>query len=496
MSDKDSGHSADRRLFLGGTALGLLGVTSAVAQPAPASRPPAVPAGGETLSQILAQYIAGFDLKAVPRDVLRIARISFIDTVGVMLAGSQEQISSIACDMVKAEASAPAATIVGQSLRASPQLAALANGIAGHAMDYDFTYISGQSVSAVIPAILPVAETVGASPAECLAAFIIGCEVSGRIVRSNFNASLLGGWHTTGMVGVIAAAAACARLMKVPVEAIPNVLGITTSLASGVSANFGTMTKPLHAGNAARNAVTAAQLGSRGFTALPAAFEHHSGYFADFGRGLDVSYESFEDLGSKYALDDPGPRLKAYPCGGLTHSSIEAALALREKLGARVADISAIHCAVTKNAGGRAGTQWPSSVEGAKFSVSYLVAYSLIHGAPRLPAFTEEALKDGGVKTLAAKVTASVDPALGPGTNVSPAIVKITLKDGQVFEQRRDQVTGTKEVPMTQAQVEEKFMDCALHAVTADNARKILAILNALPEQSSFDSLWPLLRRA
>jgi 2-methylcitrate dehydratase PrpD len=494
LDKNDSTQSVDRRLFLGTSAMTLLGVSSALAQPA--AKPPEVPAGSKTLSRILAEYIVGFDLKNVPPDVIRTARICFIDTVGVMLAGSQEHISSIVCDMVRAEGAAAAVSIVGQSLRTSPQLAALANGVAGHAMDYDFTYLSGQAVTAVIPAILPVAESVHATPAECLAAVIVGCEVGGCIVRANFHASLNGGWHTAGIVGVIAAAAASARLMKLPVEAIADVLGITTSLASGLSANFGTMTKPLHSGHAARDGVMAALLGRNGFTALPAAFEHHSGYFADFGRGLDVTFEPFKQLGSSYTLLDPGPRLKAYPCGGLTHSSIEAALALRDKLGARLDDIAGIHCAVTKNAGGRAGTQWPATVESAKFSVSYLVAYSLVHGTPRLPAFTEEALKDAQVKALAAKVTASIDPALGPGTNGSPAIIRITLKDGQVVEQRRDQVTGTKEVPMTQTLLEGKFMDCASHAVSADAAKAILAILNGLPDGSSLDGLWPLLRRA
>src|SRR5215217_3797609 len=229
--------SFNRRLFLSASALTLM--TASVAQ-AQTPKPPELPHGGKTLTQILAEFIVGFDLKHVPPELIERARIGFIDTLGVMLAGSQEHVSSIVGDMVKMEASAPSATIVGQSLRASPQLAALANGVAAHAMDFDFTYISGQSVIAVIPAILPVAETVGATPAECVAAFIVGCEVGGRIVRSNFHASLHGGWHTTGMVGVIAAAAACCRLMKAPVETIPDVLGLAVSLASGVSANFGT----------------------------------------------------------------------------------------------------------------------------------------------------------------------------------------------------------------------------------------------------------------
>src|SRR6185436_15454232 len=152
--------------------------------------------------------------------------------------------------MVKLEASAPAATIVGRSLRASPQLAAFANGVSAHAMDFDLTYFAGQSIAGLIPAILPVAETTDASPSDMLAAFIIGAEVCARMSRAAPTLSRVGGWHTTGTVGTMAVAAACARLMKVPAAAIPDIIGITASLAAGVTSNFGTMTKPLHSGQA------------------------------------------------------------------------------------------------------------------------------------------------------------------------------------------------------------------------------------------------------
>jgi 2-methylcitrate dehydratase PrpD len=496
MQRKRATHSLDRRLFLGtsaGTLLGLSG--SALAQeqrPAAAAR---ATEPAKKLTAALAEFIAGFDLKAVPPEVLDRARVGFIDTMGVMLAGSREEVSHIVVDMVKAEGSAPAASLVGQSVRASPQLAALANGVAAHAMDYDFTFLSGQSVSPVIPAILPVAETTGATPAECVAAFIIGCEVAARIVRSSPRLSNDGGWHTTGTVGAIAAAAAAARLLKVPADRIADVIGISVSLASGISVNYGTMTKPLHAGNAARNGVMAALLGSKGFTSHALAFEAVAGFYNTFGRGLDTSYEPFKDLGRRWDLVSIGYSLKAYPCGGRGHTAIEAALALREKVGARLADISNIHCAVSKSSALRINTEWPDSVEAAKFSAAYVIAYSLIHGAPRIPAFTDAALKDERVRTLARLVTASADPELSDAFGESPARLKITLKDGQTFDMRKDYATGSKQLPMSQAQLEEKFLDCAAQSVSADVARRILAALNTLAERPSFDGFWPLLRR-
>jgi 2-methylcitrate dehydratase PrpD len=126
--------------------------------------------------------------------------------------------------------------------------------------------------------------------------------------------------------------------------------------------------------------------------------------------------------------------------------------------------------------------------------VAYLVPYALVHGAPKITAFTDVALRDTRVQALAKTVTASVDPELGPGTGGSPARLKITLANGDVIEQRNDYATGSTHNPMTRAQVEEKFTDCATQAVSAENARKILAALDALPGRASFDDVWPLLR--
>ena len=132
---------------------------------------------------MLAEFVVGFDLKQVPPEVIERARVAFIDTIGVAVAGSHEEVAHIVAEMVKAEGSSPQCTVIGQSLRASPQLAALANGVANHAMDYDFTFLSGQAVAPVIPALLPVAEVTNATPADVLGAFIVGCEVAARIDR-------------------------------------------------------------------------------------------------------------------------------------------------------------------------------------------------------------------------------------------------------------------------------------------------------------------------
>jgi 2-methylcitrate dehydratase PrpD len=297
------------------------------------------------------------------------------------------------------------------------------------------------------------------------------------------------------MVGVLGVAAACARLMQAPREAVPNIMGIAASLASGVSSNYGTMTKPLHCGNAARNGVLAASLGRSGFTASPVAFEGRNGYFQSFSRGIDLSLEGFGDFGQRYDLLVGRHRFKPYPCGGLTHTAIQAALDLSPRVAGRFDAIKNIHCFVARAAGQRATTTWPADTEQAKFSVGYLVPYALVHGAPRIAAFTSKALDDDRLKALQPKVTASVDPELGRGDDDSPARIRITMNDGAVYEQRKDFSTGSHMLPMTPAELEDKFQDCAAQVMDKERAAKILAILNELPTRASFADFWPLFRK-
>lgn len=453
------------------------------------------PAPPARLSELIAAYVTGFDLNSVPPEVIERARMVIIDTIGVMLAGSHEPVTRKVLAMTRAEASAPQASIVLERQRASPQLAALVNGVAAHGMDYDFTFLRAQSIVALVPAILPVAEVLDSPPAEIVAAFIIGAEIVARIIRVDQDGPLYDGFHATGTVGVIGAAAACARLMQLPAAAIPHAIGIAASLASGFTANFATMTKPLHAGNAARNGVLAALLARDGFTAHPAALEGRNGYFQSFARGIDVKLDGFKDLGRRYDLLVGRHRFKPYPCGGLTHTTIEAALELRPRVVERLDRIRNIHCGVARSAGQRAGTTYPADIEQAKFSVGYLVPYALVHGAPRIAAFTETALNDERLRAIQPKITAAVEADLGRGDDDSPARLRITMADGEVLEARKDYSTGSNKVPMMAAQLAEKFHDCAAVVMQRAAAARMLAMLEALPGGTSFAGFWPLFRK-
>jgi 2-methylcitrate dehydratase PrpD len=492
---KNTGTPLHRRLFLGASALALLGASRAARaqQETQAPKPNAV-AGARPTARV-ADFVTSFDLKDAPELAIERARSAFIDTVGVTLAGSRSEPAAIVLDLVRAEGATPAASIVGQSLRSSPQLAALANGVASHALDFDFTYTQGQLVAPVIPALLPLAESTGATPAETLAAFIVGFEVCSRLSRANPNHNGGGAWHGTGTIGTIGAAAACARMLKLPATKIPDVLGISVSMAAGVNTNYGTMTKPLHAGQAARNAILAALLGARGFSANPAAIEGRGGFASTFARGLEWQPQAFDDLGRQFDLAERGFRPKRYPCGGVIHTAIDAALEIRAELGPRVADIAAIKAGISKYAANRASEQYPTNTEAAKFNLQYVVAYSLANGVPGLAAFGEEAIGNERVKALARMVSVAIDPAFADAHEDYPTRLTVTLKDGGSIEKLWVYASGTSRHPMSQAQIEEKFLDCAREAVSPDAAQKILATLRALGQQDSFAAFWPLVRR-
>jgi 2-methylcitrate dehydratase PrpD len=483
-------HTIDRRLLLGAAgALTLLGQPALAQEAKPAAAP------SKKLSDTIADFVVGFDLKTVPPLGIERARFAFIDTLAVMLAGSREEGSELVCEMVRQEGAAPKVSVVGQSFRTSPQLAALANGVAAHIMDYDLSSMLGQPTSPIIPALLPLAESIGATPAEATAAFLVGFEICLRFARAAPQQSAVAGWHAVNSIGTMGAAMACARLTKAPRETIPDILGIAASLSGGLSANFGTMTKPLHSGTGARNGILAASLGRAGFTASATTLENpDSGYFRAFDRGMKVSYEPFEDLGRRLEIVERGFSPKRYPCGGLGHTAIDATLELRNEI--NIADVTAIKTGITKRVSTRIGDKYPTSVESAKFSMPYVAAYTALYGPPMISAFTEEAIRDEKVKALARKVSVVIDPEFADVFEDSPSRVTVTLANGRTVERMRYYASGTPQVPFTKEQVEEKFFSCAERSVDKAAAVKLFAILNRFEQERSFAELWGLVKRA
>ena len=315
------------------------------------------------------------------------------------------------------------------------------------------------AIAPVIPAILPLAESTGATPAEMLAAFIVGFEVAARLSRANPNHNGGGAWHTTGTIGTIAAAAACARLLKLPAAEIPDVIGISVSMAAGVNANYGTMTKPLHAGKAARNGDDGGAARRHGFTAArgdrrPRRVRQHLRARARMAsRAVQRSRQQIRSGRARLPAQALSVRRRD------PHRDRRRAGAARE-LGPRVADITAIKAGISRYAAGRAGTQYPTNIEAAKFNLQYVVAMrwrTARRGwrpSARRRSRTSASRRwrhgrgrdRSGVRRRARGLS---DPAHGHAQGRSDARTAAGLC------QRH------RQNPMSPAQIEEKFLDCA-----------------------------------
>lgn len=446
----------------------------------------------EYLSERISSFLANFQIGEAPREAIDLCQVAFIDTVGVMLAGSREHLFDIGEEMVRCEECKPVASIVGSRVRTSPQLAAFANGLSAHAMDYDFSFAIGQSAAPVIPSLLALAELTDASGLQLTEAFVAGCEVASRLARVVPRTSTRFGWHAAGTVGTISAAAACAKLLKLPPAAIIDAIGISASMAAGLGINYGTMTKPLHVAQAARNAITATALAARGFTSSIDALEGRTGFIELFDTANDWPSDAFDNLGRVWDLVERGVTVKLYPCGGLLHSGIEAALDVRE--GLDLSSIRHIHIGVTLLSGKRAcRLDYPDSAERAKFSMPYVASYALVHGAPMLPAFTEQALDDDRVRHLAKLFSVSVDESFAATPNQGPARIQITLADGRVIEHVRQHASGTKQQPLSPSMLKAKFMSCTAEVLTAEASAALFARLDNFPSLKSLTDVWPLL---
>ncbi|MDP1717240.1 MAG: MmgE/PrpD family protein, partial [Burkholderiales bacterium] len=277
----------------------------------------------------LAQRINALRYEDLPQDAVHWAKVGLLDTVGVTLAGSTDPGTRI---VARSLASGAGPSLVfGSQQRVGALDAALINGTAAHALDFDDcnNTLAGHPSAPILPALFALADEHGARGSDFIAAYIAGFETECKIALGVNFYQYTHGWHPTTTIGVFGAAAACARLLRLSDEQTATALAIAASLASGIKSNFGTMTKPLHVGHCARNGLFAALLARDDFTASPVAFEHKQGYFEVFnGAGNYDATKILPAWGKPWDIVEPGIAIKQYPCCGSTHPAIDAMLTL------------------------------------------------------------------------------------------------------------------------------------------------------------------------
>jgi len=454
----------------------------------------------------LTSFITKTTLADMPAEVVAQARRCLVDGFGVILAGSTVQGSEIVRDYVRAAGSRKEATAIGKgAVMTSAAHAALLNAASGHAMDYDDTQLSttpdrtfGLPTHPTVPALaaaLAVAERRRASGAAFLEAFLVGFEVECKIAEAIDPDHYNHGFHSTGTIGTFGAAAAAAALMRMPAPQVRHMLTIASSMSSGVRVNFGSMTKPLHAARAAENGVVAAELASRGFTGGDEGLDGQWGFFQVFGGGVDLD-RLIPVLGKPYTMVNPGSSFKPYPCGSLSHPTMDAMLKAVTDHDLKPEQVKAVRVRAGSNILNPLRYAIATNELEAKFCLPFLMASLILRRKAGVREFTDEFVKSAPVQQMMPRVTNVFDAKIeAQGFDKIRSLVEIDLTDGRTIVQAADErYRGGPDKPFTQAELHGKFADCAQLTMPAARIARAIEQIETVDRLQSVGALVAALR--
>lgn len=425
----------------------------------------------------LARFVVETPAADIPSSVLAGARDALLDTVGVALAGTVEPVGEIVARWIADLAARPQATFWGHRVGSSPADAAFANGVCAHALDFDDSLPSlrGHPSATMIPAALAAAEVVKASGRDVLAAYALGLEVAGKLGHAMGHGHYLRGWHTTATVGVFSSTAAAARLAGLDAQQLCVAWGLAASQAAGLIRNFGTMTKPFHAGHAARCAVQAVWLARAGFTASQNIFDGKDSVFATY-RGEDGASpgELVEKLGAPWEMLEPGIYVKRWPCCYCNHRPVGGLLELMARHGIRPEEVRQVEVGFLPGTDNALVSEDPHTGLEGKFSIEYAMAATLLDGKLTLETFTDAMVQRPAVRELMKKVRRNriADDKVYSGV-VGYTDIAVDTARGR-FEMRVERAPGSPAWPLTAEERVEKFMDCAGRVLGTPGARRLL----------------------
>jgi 2-methylcitrate dehydratase PrpD len=445
------------------------------------------------ITRQVANFVAGLSPADLPDRCLEAARTGILDCVGTMIAGAREQPVRIVSAMVAPSTQNDGAPEVPSGRNLAAADAALVNGVAAHVLDYDDVALSGHPSAVLVPAILAEGWSADASGGDAVAAYVAGYELWAQLAALAPGNLHERGFHPTAVMGALASAAACARLRKLDPEKTAHAIAIAASLASGLVANFGTMTKSLHAGRAAQSGVLAARLADQGFTASLDVLEHPTGFLrAHLSDGAaDIGNGSI-DLGANWRLSELGINVKRYPTCYATHRSIDAMLDLVDEHKLTSDDIREIrvHTGVTQRLMLR-NTNPKTGLE-AKFSMEFAMAAALVAGRVGLAELTDEFVRRPEVNSVFARVSCTTtdevmhdDPAFAPSDQVS-----VVLASGRILQHAPvAYAKGSWQKPLTAAELKSKFLDCSARGLSQPRAEELFDQLRDLQKLGSIREL-------
>jgi 2-methylcitrate dehydratase PrpD len=435
------------------------------------------------LTQDLGAFIARVATDGAPREAREVAKTGFIDCVATMIAGSREEATRT---LLTALSPLPPGTVrlwFGDT-RTSASEAALLNGVSAHVLDYDDVALRGHPSAVLVPAIVSEGQALESTGRQMLDAYVAGYEVWASLVGRETDMHHMKGWHPTGIFGAIAASAACAVLRRLNADQSAHAIGLGASQSAGLMSNFGSMAKSFHAGRAAQAGVTAARLAAAGFTASPDAIEHSQGFLAAVSPKGTVDRESPPNrLGETWQIVAQRLNIKKYPACYYTHRALDAILDLVAATPIDAADVARVEVTISRENATVLRNHSPQTALAAKFSIEFAMASALVARRVGLEELEDGFVRSEPVQRLLERVhvRAGEDYDAGSPGSLLADHVAITTRDGRRHDSAKVRYArGHAKLPLSQPELEAKFMDCARYGRFEGDAAALFKTLGAL----------------
>ncbi|MFH1484662.1 MAG: MmgE/PrpD family protein [Chloroflexota bacterium] len=444
-------------------------------------------------TQEFAQFVVGTVFEDVPAHVVSYSKELFLDAVGCALAGSVSPTGSAVVKFIRETGGTPECTVIGAGFRTSAPSAALANGTLCHSMDYDDMNFNGHPSAPIVPVLLALGEKLGRTGREIMEAHAVAFEVYGKIAGAS-KELYDRGWHPTAIFGAMGAVAAGARILKLDVDATMNAFGIAASETGGVRSASGTMTKPLHAGHAARAGVVAAMLAAGGFTGRTDTLENPRGFSHAFiGPGNYDLQEMTGNLGKPFRMEYAAPSIKKYPCCGNNQRAIDAIFRLLEEHSISYDEVESVLVEVDARVGASLIFAEPKTGHEGRFSLQYNMAAALLDGRIELGTYTDEKAASPKMKEAESKVTVKVHPDWDTSSKGRRHPVTVQLKNGQHYTYVVDKLRGSPDLPLTRDELLAKYTDCARRVLSDRQIEKSAELILSLDELQDIRELMAIL---
>ncbi len=455
---------------------------------------------GEGLTQEVADFALSTTFTTIPAAVVTLAKKSILDGFGLALSGSVAESGDIVQKYLKKIGTSGDAVVIGTGMKTAARFAAFANGVGVHADDYDDTQLAVAAdrvygllthpTAPCLPAVFAEAQTCGHNGLEFLTAYLVGVDVECKIAEAISPRHYQHGFHATATCGTFASSSAVGKLRGFDLDTMKRALSIAGSQSGGLRENFGTMTKPFHAGRAAEAGFVACDLAELGWTAADKILEAPRGFFQAHGGGYDLSAIRGK-LGSPWSFSDPGISIKPHPSGSLTHPGMTKMLQLISEYDIKPDDIVKVDVGTNHNMLNALIHHRPQDELQAKFSMEFCMAVLLLERRANLPEFTDETVLRPDVQEMIERVHFTVHPeAEAAGYAKMTTLIDIQLRDGRTISGRADFGKGSPENPFSYDEVADKFRGCAEFARWPENkTEKIITLVADLDSLKNLNEL-------